>query len=123
MFMAASMGLMRKVEGMKFRMDTEASQGDSYFEVENESGARQKERITITGMKGVHSTARIAQRMRDSRCMFIVSLKDVAKHEELRPCIERIRKDCKDHNYSMALVDNEWVMMIPKDSGIELEMD
>ncbi|MBM3303701.1 MAG: hypothetical protein FJY76_01280 [Candidatus Aenigmarchaeota archaeon] len=114
---------MRRVEGMKFRMDTEGSHVDSYVEVENQAGARQKERITITGVKGVHSTTRIAQRMRDSRGMFIVSLKDVAKHEELRPCLERIKKDCSDHGYDMAMVDNEWVLMLPKDAGIELETD
>jgi len=119
----ASIGLIKKMEGMKFRMDTESSQSSSYFEVENQAGVRQKERITITGVKGVHSTSRIAQRMRDSRGMFIISLKDVAKHEELRPCLERIKKDCRDHGYDMAMVDNEWVFMLPKDSGIELETD
>jgi SepF-like predicted cell division protein (DUF552 family) len=119
----ASMGLLKKVENMKFRMDTEGSHVESYLEVDNQAGARGKERILITGVKGVHSTTRIAQMMRDKRSLFLISIKDVAKNDEYRPCIERIKKDCRDHGYDMALVDNEWVMMIPKDSGIELESD
>jgi hypothetical protein len=120
--MAAPQGIMRKVENVRFRMDSSPSQ-ESYFEVESQGAAREKEKILITGIKGVHSTARIAQRMRDSRGVFLLSLKEMAKSEELRPCIERIKKDCRDNRYEMAVIDNEWVMMIPKDSGMEMVSD
>jgi len=115
--------LMRKVENMRFRMDIESNATDSYVEMSNETAAREKDRIVITGVKSVHSTTRLAQRMRDNRGMFILSLKDVIKSEELRPCIERIKKDCRDLGYEMAMVDDTWLMMLPKDSGIELVSD
>jgi len=121
--MTATTNLMRKVENMKFRVDTEGSHVDSYFEVENQAGLRGKEKILITGVKGVHSTTRIAQLMRDKRSLFLISIKDVAKNDDYRPCIERMKKDCRDNNYEMAMVDNEWIMMIPKDSGMELAAD
>jgi hypothetical protein len=115
-----ALDLMKRVENMKFRMDTGASESDSYVEFENESAGRGKERILVTGVKGVHSTQRIAQRMRDTRSVFLVSIRDMVGKDEFRPCIERIRKDCRDHSYDMMLVDNEWIMMLPKDSAFEL---
>jgi hypothetical protein len=118
--MAASVGLMKRVESMKFRMDTGASESDSYVEFENDAAARGKEKILVTGVKGVHSTQRIAQRMRDTRSVFLVSVKDMLGKDEFRPCIERIRKDCRDHSYDMMLVENEWIMLVPKDSAFEL---
>jgi hypothetical protein len=118
--MTASQGLMRKVENMKFRMDASETADDSYFEVENQSAGRNKERIFISGVKGVHSTGKIAKRMRDNRGVLLLSLKDLAKSDELRPCIERIKKDCRDNNYEMAVIDNEWLMMLPRDAGMEL---
>jgi hypothetical protein len=119
--MAASQGLMRKVDNLKFRMDVETdAEAASYMEVSSESEPKQREKIFISGIKGVQSTARIAQRMRADRGMFLVSIREVMKNEEFRPCIERIKKDCKDNNYEMAMIENEWIMMLPKNSGMEM---
>lgn len=118
--MMAAQSLRKKIENMKFRMDLEpAAESSSYLEVQDEPGSREKERIFVAGIKGVHSTAMIARKMRDSRGIFLLSIKEVMRNEELRPCIERVKKDCRDNNYYMALIDNEWIMMLPRNSGME----